>query len=48
MDIRIDEETQEIRAIELTGNNIGTALMLPDLLGQIAQVKRPAGRNRPD
>ncbi len=32
----IDEETLEIRAIEVTGSNIGDAPMLPDLLGQIA------------
>ena len=34
--IGIDEKTLEIRAIELTGSNIGDAPMLPDLLGQIA------------
>jgi hypothetical protein len=34
--IGIDEETLEIRAIEVTGSNIGDAPMLPDLLGQIA------------
>jgi len=33
--IAIDEETLEIRAIELTGSNIGDAPILPDLLGQI-------------
>jgi len=33
---RIDEETLEIRAIKVTGSNIGDATMLPDLLGQIA------------
>ena len=32
----VDEETLEIRAIEVTGSNIGDAPMLPDLLGQIA------------
>ena len=48
MGIRIDEETLEVRAIELSGSNIGNAPMLPDLLGQVAQVKRLAGRNRPD
>ena len=42
MGIRIDEETLEVRAIELTGSNIGNAPMLPDLLGQVAQVKRLA------
>lgn len=31
----IDEETLEIRAIEVTGSNIGDAPILPDLLGQI-------------
>ena len=31
----IDEETLEIRAIEVTGSNVGDAPMLPDLLGQI-------------
>ena len=34
--IGIDEETLEIRAIKVTGSNIGDATMLPDLLGQIA------------
>ncbi len=34
--IGIDEETLEIRAIEVTGSNVGDAPMLPDLLGQIA------------
>jgi hypothetical protein len=34
--IGIDEETLEIRAIEVTGSNIGDAPMLPDLLKQIA------------
>lgn len=33
--IGIDEETLEIRAIEVTGSNIGDAPILPDLLGQI-------------
>ena len=31
----IDEETLDIRAIEVTGSNIGDAPILPDLLGQI-------------
>src|SRR5680860_825074 len=34
--IGIDEQTLEIRAIEVTGSNIGDAPMLPELLGQIA------------
>ena len=34
--IGIDEETLEIRAIEVTSSNIGDAPMLPDLLNQIA------------
>ena len=33
--IGIDEETLEVRAIEVTGNNVGDAPMLPDLLGKI-------------
>jgi len=31
----IDEETLEIRAVEITGSHIGDALVLPDLLSQI-------------
>lgn len=31
----IDEETLEIRAVEVTTSNVGDAPMLPDLLGQI-------------
>jgi len=31
----IDEETLEIRAVEVTGSHIGDAPVLPDLLGQI-------------
>ncbi|CTQ32653.1 Transposase DDE domain protein [Jannaschia rubra] len=31
----IDEETLEVRAVEITGSHIGNALVLPDLLGQI-------------
>ncbi len=37
--IGIDEHTLEIRAIEVTGSNVGDAPMLPELLDQI-----PAGR----
>ena len=33
--IGIDEETMEIRAIEVTSRGIGYAPMLPDLLNQI-------------
>ncbi len=36
--IGIDEETLEVRAVEVTGSNIGDAPILPDLLDQI-----PAG-----
>ena len=32
----VDEQTLEIRAIEITGSQIGDAPMLPDLLGQIS------------
>ena len=31
----IDEETLEVRAVEVTGSHIGDAPVLPDLLGQI-------------
>ncbi len=31
----IDEETLEVRAVEITGSHIGDAAVLPDLLGQI-------------
>ena len=31
----IDEQTLEIRAVEITGSHIGDAPVLPDLLGQI-------------
>jgi hypothetical protein len=31
----IDEETLEVRAVEVTTNNIGDAPMLPELLNQI-------------
>lgn len=33
--IGVDERTLEIRAIEITGSNVGDAPMLPELLGQI-------------
>jgi hypothetical protein len=33
--IGIDEETMEVRAVEVTTNNIGDAPMLPELLNQI-------------
>jgi hypothetical protein len=33
----IDEETLEIRAVEITGSDIGDAPILPDLLDQIPQ-----------
>jgi hypothetical protein len=33
--IGIDEQTMEIRAIEITGSNTGDAPMLPHLLNQI-------------
>src|SRR6056297_2635568 len=36
--IGVDEQTLEIRAIEITGSNVGDAPMLPELLEQI-----PAG-----
>ena len=31
----IDEETLEVRAVEITGSNVGDAPVLPDLLNQI-------------
>lgn len=34
--IGVDEQTLEIRGIEVTGSNVGDAPMLPDLLSQIA------------
>jgi len=34
--IGVDDQTLEIRAIEVTGSNVGDAPMLPDLLSQIA------------
>ena len=33
--IGVDEQTLEIRAIEVTGSNVGDAPMLPELLDQI-------------
>ena len=33
--IGIDEETLEVRAVEVTGSNIGDAPMLPELLNQV-------------
>ena len=33
--IGIDEETLEVRAVEVTGSNIGDAPVLPDLLNQV-------------
>ena len=33
----IDEETLEIRAVEITGSHVGDALVLPDLLNQIPE-----------
>jgi hypothetical protein len=35
IDIGIDEETLEVRAVEVTTSSIGDAPMLPDLLNQI-------------
>jgi len=32
----IDEQTLEIRAVEITGNHIGDAPVLPDMLSQIS------------
>ena len=36
----IDEETLEVRAVEITGSHIGDAPVLPDLLSQIPVMKR--------
>ncbi len=36
----IDEETLEVRAVEITGSHIGDAPVLPDLLGQIPADER--------
>jgi hypothetical protein len=33
----IDEETQEMRAVEITGSHVGDAPILPDLLDQIPE-----------
>lgn len=33
----VDEETLEVRAVEVTGSNIGDAPMLPELLNQIPE-----------
>ena len=38
--IGIDEETLEVRAVEVTGSNIGDAPILPDLLDQISTYRR--------
>ena len=35
IDLGVDEETLEIRAVEITGSHIGDAPVLPDLLNQI-------------
>ena len=35
VDLGIDEQTLEVRAVEITGNHIGDAPVLPDLLSQI-------------
>ena len=37
--IGIDEETLEVRAVEVTGSNIGDAPVLPDLLNQIPPIQ---------
>ena len=50
----IDEQTLEVRAIEVTTSDIGDAPMLPELLGQIAphhevaSVTADGGRVRPE
>ncbi len=36
----IDERTLEVRAVEVTGNHIGDAPVLPDLLSQIPHLSR--------
>ncbi len=38
--ICVDEETLEVRAVEVTGSNIGDAPVLPDLPHQIPATKR--------
>lgn len=40
---RIDEETLEIRAVEVTSSDVGDAPMLPELLAQIAADQEIAG-----
>jgi hypothetical protein len=42
----IDEETLEIRAVEITGSHIGDAPVLPDLLDQIPATTRDRQRHR--
>ena len=37
--IGIDEETLEVRAVEVTSSNVGDAPMLPELLDQIPPVQ---------
>jgi Transposase DDE domain len=37
--LAIDEQTLEVRAVEVTGSNVGDAPMLPELLGQIPDVE---------
>ena len=36
----IDEQTLEVRAVEITGNHIGDAPVLPDLFGQTRRTRR--------
>ena len=36
----VDEQTLEVRAVEITGSHIGDAPVLPDLLDQIAADER--------
>ena len=43
--IGIDEETLEIRAIEVTSSSVGDAPMLPDLLNQIPRGSKPRERH---
>ena len=38
----IDEQTLELRAVEVTGSHIGDAPVLPGLLSQIRQARRSA------
>jgi hypothetical protein len=43
----VDARTLEIRAIEITGSRVGDAPMLPELLGQVAELQiRAAILNR--